>query len=145
MNVVGKYEEAIVLDRKFLTNHPYNLRGNIEMAFAFQNLNQLDSFECYAYRAQRIQNVMVFSGNGKTRNSAMFALSTADSKDFSLTYLKAGIGTKGSSTDDDGNFLDVIQVKFPDEKVEYYYFNIQHASQTVFGGKSLEKKVKGSR
>jgi tetratricopeptide (TPR) repeat protein len=140
LNIAGNFEEAVKMGKSFLDKHPYNLRGHIELAYAFQNLNLMDSSERYAYRAQRIQNAMLYSGDGKTKNTAMFALGTADSKDFVLTYLQAGIGTIGSSTDDDGNFLDVIEVKYKNGKSEYFYFNIQHASKTVFGGKAMKNK-----
>lgn len=145
LNVSGNYVEALELGKEFIKNHPLNMRGNLEVAYSFQKLNELDSSEFYATKTKIIQNAMRSTGNGKTENTAMFSLSTADSKDFILTYIGAEIGTIGSSSDDNGNFIDVIQAKMKNGQKEYYYFNIQHASKTIFGGKSLEKNIKKSK
>lgn len=141
LNVAGKFEEARQMGQTFVKSHPFNIRGHLELAFSFQNLNEFDSSEYHAYQAQRIQNAMEFSGDGKTENTAMFALGSADGKDFVLTRIRAEILTKGSSTDKNSHVLAVFLAKQGDEK-QYYYFNIHHASKTIFAGKATEKKMK---
>ncbi len=144
LNRLGKYQESIDVGRKFLANHPFNIKAHWEMAFSFQKLNEIDSSQHHVQMAQMILDAMKSTGDGLTKETAIFALSPNDGNDFVEAFLKAKIGTKGSDSDKKGNTLYVTQAKLPSGESVYYYFNVQHASKTTFGGRGTQK-IKGKR
>ena len=81
---------------------------------------------------------MNFSGDGKTAETATFALGPADGQDFIYKFVGsriggAKIGTMGSGRDDSGNFLDILEVVLKDGTSPYkLYFIIQHATDKMF-------------
>ncbi len=48
----------------------------------------------------------------------------------------------GSGTDKNGNFLDILQAKYQDGRTVTLHFIIQHATNKMFGGKTVEEELK---
>ena len=71
-----------------------------------------------------------------------FALGPADGQDFIYKADGAEIGTMGSGRDKDGNFIDILEAKFEGDKKMNLYFIIQHATDKMFEGKSIEEELK---
>lgn len=140
LNDEQKYKEALVLASEFLKNHPLSVKALYEKSYALHKLDQQDSATFYLYRGQRIFKAMYFSGDGKTKETPTFALGPADGQDYIYKFAGGDIGTMGSGRDKSGNFLDILEAKFEDGKSVTLYFIIQHATDKMFGGKSLKEE-----
>jgi len=142
LNGDKKYKAGLELGKKFIKTHPLSVKTLFEISFSFHKLNKEDSAQYYIYQGQRIFKAMYFSGDGKSKETATFALGPADGQDYILKFVGADIGTMGSGRDKDGNFLDILEAKFEDGNKMNLYFIIQHATRKMFGGKSIEEELK---
>jgi len=145
LNGEKKYKEGLELGLKFIKTHPLSVKTLFEIAYSYHKLNQEDSAKHYVYQGQRIFKAMYFSGNGKTKDTPTFALGPADGQDYIYKFVGADIGTMGSGSDKNGDFLDILEAKFEDGQTVTLYFIIQHATDKMFGGKSIEEELKGQK
>lgn len=132
LNGNKKYSAALKLGQKFIVSHPLSEKTLYEIAFSFHKLNKEDSANYYLSRGQRIFKAMYLSGDGKSKETPTFALGPADGQDYIHKYVGADIGAMGSGTDENGNFLDILEAKFEDGKSLTLYFIIQHATDKMF-------------
>ncbi len=145
LNGEKKYKEGLELGQKFIKTHPLSVKTLFEIAYSYHKLNQEDSVNNYVYQGQKIFNAMYFSGDGKTKETPTFALGPADGQDYIYKFVGADIGAMGSGRDKDGNFIDILEAKFEDGKILNLNFIIQHATDKMFGGKSIEEELKGEK
>ena len=134
LNSSRNFKEAMNIGRNFLSKHPLNQMTNIEMSYSYYKLNKPDSSKLYTYRYTRIMNAMARSGKGTTSDSSLFSLTPIDGQNFCRKYLGFKIGTMGSGSDSNGNFLDILSVYSKDsenKKEKPLYFNIQHAMKEM--------------
>ena len=141
LNGDHKYKEALDKSTEFLKTHPLSLKALFEKSYAFHKLGKEDSAAYYLYEGKRILHAMHFSGDGKTTETPMFALGPADGQDY-IYKAGADIGTMGDGRDKNGNFLDILEAKLNDGTSMELYFIIQHATDKMFGGKSIEDELK---
>lgn len=141
LNGEKKYKEALEKGLKFIKTHPLSVKTLFEIAYSYHKLNNKEQEKIYAYRGQRIFEAMYFSGNGKTKETPTFSLGPADGQDYIYKFVGADIGTMGSGEDKNGNFLDILDAKFEDGTVVKLYFIIQHATDKMFGGKSIKEEI----
>jgi len=139
MNGEGKYREALESGMEFIQAHPLSVKTLFEIAYAYHNLDNEDSAQIYVQRGRRIFDAMYFSGNAKTPETAAFALGPADGQDFIYKFVGADIGMMGSGSDDNGNFLDILEAKLDNGKSIQLYFNVQHATDKMFSGEDMKK------
>lgn len=132
LNDERKFKEAISLADSFLITHPVNQKAINEKAYAYQNINESDSFQFYTSQYLRIINAMAFSGDGKTLQTAIFSLGPTDGQTFITRILGAKIGIMGSARDKAKNYIDVLQAQYKDGRSETFYFVIQHAVKKMF-------------
>jgi tetratricopeptide (TPR) repeat protein len=143
LNGENKYQEGLDLANKFLKTHPLSVKVLFEKSYSYYKLGNIDSAKFYLYKGRRIFKAMSFSGNGKTRETPTFALGPADGQDYIYKVVGGKIGTMGSGRDENGNFIDILEVLPKDGSPSYkLYFIIQHASEKMFGGKSIEEALK---
>lgn len=145
LNGDEKYQEGLDLANKFLKTHPLSVKALFEKSYSFHQLGQNDSARHYLIQGKRIFRAMYFSGDGKSKETPTFALGPADGQDYIYKFVGADIGTMGSGSDKNGNFIDILEVKFEDGETMYLYFIIQHAIEKMFGGKSIEEELKESK
>ncbi len=143
LNAEKKYQEGLNLSNMFLKTHPLSVKALFEKSYSFYKLKQNDSAQFYMDRGRSIFRAMRFSGDGKSIGTAIFSLGPADGQDYIYKVVAAKIGVMGSGTDKDGNFLDILEV-LPKEGGSSYrlYFVIQHATEKMFDGKSIEEELK---
>ena len=148
LNDEGKFKEAHDTASLLLKTYPLSFQALKEMSYACEKLGLPDSANLYLNHVARIMRGMMYSGSGKTPETAMFALGPADGQHL-LLGAGAGLGIMGSGSDKDGNFLDILQAILPDGTKVNVYFNIQHATLKMFDGKSvheyLQDQQKGAR
>lgn len=158
LNGGGKFEEALAKCDSFLMHVPLSQQAIIEKSYACHKLGQADSARHYMTQFGRIMDAMARSGDGLTAETAYFSLGPVDGQNFIQKYTASGIGTMGSGSDKHGNFVDILEATWEDEesgekKSRMLYFQIQHATSTMFGDldkkskkkKKKEKKKKGKR
>jgi hypothetical protein len=145
LNGEKKYKEGLELEQKLIKTHPLSVKTLFELAYSFHKLDKEDSAQHYVYQGRRIFKAMYFSGDGKTTETPTFALGPADGQDYIYKLVGADIGTMGSGRDKNGNFLDILQAKFEDGKTMSLYFIIQHATDKIFWGKSIEEELNGQK
>lgn len=145
LNGEKKYQEGLNLANKFLKTHPVSVKAIFEKSYSFHKLGQKDSAQYYLYQGRRIFEAMYFSGNGKTKETPTLSLGPADGQDYIYKFVSADIGSMGSGRDKNGNFLDILEAKFEDGQKVTFYFIIQHATDKMFGGKSIEEELNGKK
>ncbi len=145
LNGEKKYQEGLDKVNEFLKTHPLSVKALLEKSYSFHKLEQKDSAQFYMYQGQRIFKAMYFSGDGKTKETPTFALGPADGQDYIYKFVGSDIGTMGSGRDKNGNFLDILEAKFEGGQSVTLYFIIQHATDKMFGGKSIEEELKGQK
>ncbi len=142
LNGEDKFQEALDKGIKFIETHPLSVKVLFEIAYAYHKLGKGDNVKKYTYKGKRIFEAMYFSGDGTSMDTPAFALGPADGQDFIYKAVGADIGTMGSGRDKDGNFIDILEAKFEGDKKMNLYFIIQHATDKMFEGKSIEEELK---
>jgi len=150
LNGNGQFEKALSMCDSFLVNVPVSQQALIEKSYSHHKLGQADSAQYYMWQFRRIMDAMAQSGDGLTPETAFFSLGPADGQNFIRKYLSSNIGTMGSGRDKYGNFIDILEVTWKDEESgeqesRTLYFQIEHASKTMFGDlnfEDLDKKGK---
>lgn len=132
LNSKNKYNEALKIGLKFIKTHPLSVKALFEIAYSFHMLNKEDNARYYIYRGRAILNAMYFSGDGKSKETPIFALGPADGQEYIYKFVGAKIGTMGSGSDNSGNFLDILEAKLENEQSIILYFIIQHATAKMF-------------
>jgi hypothetical protein len=145
LNGENKYQEGLDKANEFLKTHPLSLKALFEKSYSFHKLEKKDSAQYYLYQGQKIFKAMYFSGNGKTKKTPTFALGPADGQEYIRKFVGENIGVMSSGKDKNGNFLDILEVKFEDGQTMNLYFVIQHATDKMFGGKSVEEELNGQK
>ena len=138
LNGEKKYQEGLDEGMKFIKTHPLSIKTLFEIAYSYHKLGNEDSAQYYAYKGQRIFQAMYYSGNGKSPETATFALGPADGQDYIHKFVGADIRTMGSGKDKNQNFLDILEAKFEDNQTVTLYFIIQHATDKMFSADALK-------
>lgn len=145
LNNEGQFGEVIRICDSFLAKHPLNQQAIIEKAYAFHKTDQPDSSRFYKEQFGRIMAAMDWSGEGKTPETAMFAIGPADGQNFIRKYYRGNIGITGSDRDEHGNLCDVLEMKFEqdgEEKSTILYFVIEHAAASRQLSPAVSKTIK---
>ncbi|MDP3555793.1 MAG: DUF4919 domain-containing protein [Bacteroidota bacterium] len=136
LNGEDKFQAALDSANIFLKKHPLSQQAIIEISYSYYKLNNKDSSDFYMYQFRRIMKAMDFSGDGK--EIPIFALGPADGQNYIRKYLSAKVGSMGSGSDKNGNFLDILEAKYKDGTSESLYFIIQHATDKMFSEDDLK-------
>jgi hypothetical protein len=144
LNDEGKFQQAHDTAIRLLQTYPLSYQGLKELSYAYDRLNKKDSAVYYLDLVAKIMSAMVYSGDGKSFETAMFALGPADGQHL-IHSAGLGIGTMGSGYDKDHHFIDMLQAIMDDGRKIQMYFNIEHAAQKMFDGKSAEEFLKQNK
>lgn len=140
LNYEGKFKEAYDTANRLLKVYPLSYEGLKEYSYTLSKLGKDDSAHYYLDLVAKIMGAMLYSGNGRTPETAIFALGPTDGQHF-IKGAGWGIKTMGSGKDPDGNFLDML-LATKNGKDTQMYFNIQHAALKMFDGRSAEEMIK---
>jgi hypothetical protein len=140
MNDENKFQNAYDEATELLKTYPLSYQALYEKAYACDKLKMKDSASYYLDQVGKIMLAMIYTGDGRSKETAMFSLGPADGQHL-LRGAGVGIGAMGSGEDKDGNFLDMLEAVTENGKMQMY-FNIQHAVAKMFGGKSAEEMMK---
>lgn len=145
LNNSQQYKAAIALSDSFLDRHPLNQAVLLEKAFAFYQLKEEDSANFYKEQFGRIMAAMDWSNTGRSPEEAIFAIGPHDGRNFIDKYYRADLGQSGAAEDKEGNFCDMLEMKFKKEgktQSAVLYFAIQHAVNTTAKPKSPDRPGK---
>jgi hypothetical protein len=134
LNDSARYETALKVCDTFLAKHPLNQGGIIEKAYAFYKLNKNDSAAFYKEQFARIMATMDWSNDGRTPETAMFALGPDDGKNFADKYYHAEVGNTSNIINNYGNYCSSVEMLYKKEgkqKSAIFYFILQHAANTT--------------
>ena len=135
LNDEGHYEEATAQADTYLLYHPVSLRILKEKSYSLHQLKKADSADYYMDLVHKIMSAMLFSGNGKTPETAIFALGLADGERFTEN---AGmtVGNKGTGENKGGVYMELIDAIKDEGDHLNLFFVIQHARDKENGGDS---------
>jgi hypothetical protein len=134
LNDSAKYETVLKICDTFLATHPLNQGGIIEKAYAYYKLNRNDSAAFYKEQFARIMATMDWSNDGRTPETAMFALGPDDGKNFADKYYHAEAGNTSTIINNYGNYCSSVEIIYKKEgkqKSAIFYFVLQHAANTT--------------
>lgn len=131
LNDDKKFDEAIKEGNQFIAHHPFDLKTLFELSYAYHKKGNQSAADSYLGRAKMIFKAMIYSGDGKSIDSPMFALNPADGQDLIRKAFGAKIGKMGSGRDKNGYFIDMLEMKNGEES-ETLYFIIPHATKKMF-------------
>ncbi len=143
LNGSGEYETALAMCDSFLVKVPVSQQALIERSYSYHKLGQANNAQYDMWKFNRIMEAMAQSGNGSTPEKAFFSLGPTDGQNFIRKYLSSNIGTMSSASDKHGNFVDVLEViskgeEGGEQKHRRLYFQIEHASKTMFGHLNID-------
>ena len=142
LNAEGKYDEALQKANEYLGTHPLSVKAIYEKSFSCFKAGNNDSAKYYVKQGQRIFKAMTYSGNGKTKQTPIFVLGPSDGHDYINKFIEGGIGLTSSIKDDNGNSVDILEVKLKAGESYELYFITQHASVKMINGKDKKKSGK---
>ena len=116
------------------------VKAIFEKSFSYFKAGYVDSAKFYSSQGYMIFNAMRYSGDGKTKQTPMFALGTEDGQDYIYKFIGSGIGEMNSGKDENGNILDILEVTSKAGESYNLYFVILHAS-----GKVVDEKKKSGK
>ncbi len=126
LNEEGEYEEALAMSKTYLQKNPLSLRILKERSYSYHQLRKRDSAEFFMNQVEKIMNAMIYSGKGKTPETAIFSLGLIDGEHF-INNVGMTPANK-TTTSPKSKVLMYIVDAMNDEGVHInYYFNIQHA------------------
>lgn len=131
LNDDKKFDEAIKEGNQFIINQPFDLKTLFELSYAHHKKGDQKLADAYLMKATMIFKAMIYSGDGKSIDSPMFALNPSDGQDFIRKAFGAKIGKMGSGRDKNGYFIDMLEMKDGEES-QMMYFIIPHATKKMF-------------
>lgn len=115
LNAEGEFEKANILASDLLNKYPYSSVALIEKAYACKQLGIEDSIAYYGLRFRKIMQAMIYSGDGETPETAIFALSINDARNFVRKVLRAEVGLTGELKNENGDYVLAIEAIFEKE------------------------------
>jgi len=131
LNSDKKFDEVITEGNKFIANHPFDLKALFEVSYAYYKKGNQALADSYLMKTTMIFKAMIYSGDGKSIETSMFALNPADGQDFIRKVFGAKIGKMSSGRDKNGYFIDILEMK-DNEDSQMLYFIIPHATKKMF-------------
>lgn len=131
LNDDQKFDEAIKEGNKFITNHPFDLKTLFELSYAHYKKGNQTLADSYLLKTTMIFKAIIYSGDGKSIDTPMFALNPSDGQDFIRKAFGTKIGKMASGRDKNGYFVDILEMKDGADS-QMLYFIIPHATKKMF-------------
>jgi hypothetical protein len=134
------YKEALSATDSLLKTNPLNLAALMEKGFALWKLGD-KNVGIHKSRYLKVLDAVLSSGNGSKANP-FFVLSPIDGQTLIRYVWQGSIGTMGSGPDENGYFLDILEMKREGENPVTVNFHIQHAVSKSTFSKQIEATTK---
>jgi hypothetical protein len=125
LNELEEYGKCIQIAKRLLQRNPVSISGNLEIAYAFQQLGAKASHDKYLARYYRILDGINSTGTGKTKAEAFVVTSIRDEY-MMLRYMRVKSRGQARADDKNGNYYDVLSVSPVAEEgpKQLIYFNV---------------------
>jgi hypothetical protein len=130
LNDKAFYLDAIDETKNYLKTHPLSLSINKERSYAYYMLKKKDSAKYFMQLADKLMEAMIYSGKGRTAETAFFSLGLVDG-DYFIPNVGLSIWGKGTGKDRYNNYMYTIDAVDLKDVHKTYYFNIQHAKKKM--------------
>ncbi len=126
MNEDGDYEGSLDESKTYLQTHPLSLRVLKERSYSYHQLYKKDSAGYYMDLVDKVMGAMIYSGKGKTPETAIFSLGLIDGEHF-INNVGMTPAHK-TTTSPKSKVLMYIVDALSDEGIHAnFYFVLQHA------------------
>ena len=144
MSLIGskEYKKSLDISEKLLKTNPLNFTALIEEGFALMKIND-DKTEFPSFSSRQVVDAILWSGDG-SYNSPYFVLSPIDGQTIIKYIFGESIGTMGSGSDENGYFLDILEMNTEKESINQYFI-IEHAVKNSQMHKEIEQAIKNKK
>lgn len=126
MNESGDYEGALNESKSYLQNHPLSLRVLKERSYAYHQLRRKDSAQYFMDLVEKVMGAMIFSGKGKTPETATFSLGLVDGEHF-INNVGMTPASKTTTSPKSKVLFYIVDALSLEGTHTNYYFILQHA------------------
>lgn len=126
LNENGEYEEALDMSKTYLQTHPLSLRILKERSYAYHQLRRKDSADYFMNQVDKIMGAMIYSGKGKTPETAIFSLGLIDGEHF-INNVGMTPAHKTTTSPKSKVLMYIVDALSDEGTHTDYFFNIQHA------------------
>ena len=138
------YERTIELCKKFLANHPLNMRALHAITISYNKLKNTDTADYYMWLHNKLMYAMIHSAKGYTIEDPIFSLEIRDGEYYieNIDYIL----NKKTVDKKKGQYFEIIDAYDLNAQYRKVYFAIQHAKNAVDDERAREialaKKIK---
>jgi hypothetical protein len=134
-----EYKKALSKSRKLLDTNPLNFTALIEEGFTLMKIKKDKKY--YPSTCSRmLVNAVLWSGDGSIEHP-YFVLSPIDGQTIIRYIFGNRIGLMGSGDDQNGYFLDILEMIKENDESETLYFILEHAVQKSELKKQIDKAI----
>ncbi len=148
LNDNGEYEEALTESKTYLQTHPLSLRILKERSYSYHQLRKADSAKYFMDKVEKIMDAMIYSGKGKTPETAIFSLGLIDGEHF-INNVGLTVAHKTTSPSKSKTLMYIVDALSDEGTHTNYYFMLQHAKDKMneddIGADPVVKPKKGKK
>lgn len=126
MNDQGDYEGSLEESKKYLQTHPVSLRILKERSYSYHQLRKKDSADYFMQLVDKVMGAMIYSGKGKTPETAIFSLGLIDGEHF-IENVGYTVANKATSSPKSKVLMYMVDALSDEGTHTTYYFILQHA------------------
>jgi hypothetical protein len=148
MNDGGDYEGALDESKTYLQTHPLSLRILKERSYSYHQLRKEDSAKYFMELVDKVMGAMIYSGKGKTPETAIFSLGLIDGEHF-IENVGLTVANKTTSSAKSKILMYIVDALSIEDVHTNYYFILQHARDKMneddIGEEPVVKAKKGKK
>jgi len=148
LNEGGDYETALDESKTYLQTHPLSLRILKERSYSYHQLRKEDSAKYFMDLVDKVMNAMIYSGKGKTPETAIFSLGLVDGEYF-IENVGMTAANKSTSPAKSKVLMYMVDALSDEGTHTTYYFMLQHArdkmNEDEIGEDPVTKPKKGKK
>ena len=126
MNEAGDYEGALDQSKTYLQTHPLSLRILKERSYSYHQLRKKDSAQYFMDLVDKVMGAMIYSGKGKTPETAIFSLGLIDGEHF-INNVGMTPANKTTTSPKSKVLMYIVDALSDEGTHTNYYFILQHA------------------
>ena len=126
MNEGGDYDGALDESKTYLQTHPLSLRILKERSYSYHQLRKKDSAQYFMDLVDKVMGAMIYSGKGKTPETAIFSLGLIDGEHF-INNVGMTPAHKTTTSPKSKVLMYIVDALSDEGTHTDYYFVLQHA------------------
>ncbi len=131
MNLIAdkEYNKALSMSNKLLETNPLNLIALMEQGFSLMKIQKNKKY-FPSFKFRKVCEAILWSGDGSFTHP-YFVLDPIDGQIIIKYIFGENIGLMGSGEDNNGYYLDMLEIETKEVRKKVLLFNINHAFQTL--------------